>query len=194
MAKIRLTGPVVGISGSMDEMVFVDRDGQTIAYMKKKKKKGEKSEAELRRDDRWAVAQAYAKSVQADPVKWELYETVAKEKKISPFILAENDYRNAPSFRPLDLQMYRGRVGDPITILAKDDVGLVSVEVKIEKGDGTDVESGVAVESGVRTDIWVYTATQAIPEGTDIFIEVVGWDHTGHRVKMTENPTVGLFD
>ena len=48
-----------------------------------------------------------------------------------------------------------------------------------------------AVENGVRTGIWTYTATQAIPEGTDVFIEVVGWDHTGHRVKMTENPTVG---
>jgi hypothetical protein len=176
----------------MDQMVFTTRDGQTVAYMKKRKKKGELSEAEQRRDDKWAVAQAYARSAMADPVKWELYKTVAKEKKMSPFILAENDYRNAPSFRPLDLQMYRGRVGDPITILAKDDVGLVSVEVKIDKQDGTDVEKGVAVESGVRTGIWIYTATQAVPDGTDIFIEVTGWDHTGHRIKMTENPTVEL--
>jgi hypothetical protein len=190
MAKIRLTGPVVGISGSMDEMVFVDRDGQTIAYMKKKRK-GEKSEAELSRDDRWAVARAYAQSVMDDPVKWDLYKTVAKEKKTTPFILAMNDYRNAPSFRPLDLQMYQGRVGDPITILAKDDVGLIAVEVKIDRQDGTDVETGVAVENGVRTGIWTYTVTQALPKGTDVFIEVVGWDHTGHRIKMTENPTVG---
>jgi hypothetical protein len=190
MAKIRLTGPVVGISGKMDEMVFVDRDGQTIAYMKKQKK-GEKSEAELKRDDRWAVARAYAQSAMADPVKWDLYKTVAREKKTTPFVLAMNDYRNAPSFRPLDLQMYQGRVGDPITILAKDDVGLIAVEVSIDRQDGTDVETGVAVESGVRTGIWTYTATQAVPEGTDVFIKVVGWDHTGHRVKMTENPTVG---
>lgn len=194
MAKIKLTGPVVGISGSMDEMVFVTRKGQTIAYMKKKKKKGEPSEAEQKRDDKWAVAQAYARSAMDDPEKWELYKTVAKEKNTTPFLLAENDYRNAPSFRPLDLQMYRGRVGDPITILAKDDVGLISVEVKIEKQDGTDIEQGVAVEKGVRTGIWVYTATQAVPEETDLFIEVVGWDHTGHRVKLTENPVVGVFD
>lgn len=191
MAKIKLTGPIVGISGSMDEMVFATRNGQTIAYMKKKKKKGEPSEAELKRDDKWTLAQAYARSAMADPEKWELYKTVAKEKNTSPFLLAEKDYRNAPSFRPLDLQMYRGRVGDPIRILAKDDVGLISVEVRIDKQDGTDIERGVAVESGVRTGIWVYKATQAVPEGTDIFIEVVGWDHTGHRVKMTENPVVG---
>jgi hypothetical protein len=191
MAKIKLTGPVVGISGSMDEMVFATRNGQTIAYMKKKKKKGEPSEAAQKRDDKWAVAQAYARSAMADPVKWELYTTVAREKKISPFLLAENDYRNTPSFRPLELQMYRGRVGDPITILAKDDVGLVSVEVAIDRQDGTDVEKGVAIESGVRTGIWIYTTTQAVPEGTDVFIEVTGWDHTGHRIKMTENPTVG---
>ena len=120
----------------MDEMVFVTRNGKTIAYVKKKKKKGEPSEAQQKRDDKWALAQAYARSAMADPVKWELYKTVAKEKKTTPFILAENDYRNAPSFRPLDLQMYRGRVGDPITILAKDDVGLISVEVKIENRMG----------------------------------------------------------
>src|SRR5512139_2446877 len=54
----------------------------------------------------------------------------------------------------LDLQMYRGRVGDPIRILAKDDVGLISVEVRIDKQDGTDVERGVAVESGVRLDFF----------------------------------------
>jgi hypothetical protein len=64
---------------------------------------------------------------------------VAKKKKTTPFILAMNDYRNAPFFRPLDLQMYRGRVGDPITILAKDDVGLVSVEVAIDRQDGSDL-------------------------------------------------------
>jgi hypothetical protein len=191
MARIKLSGPVVGISGAMDEMVFVTRKGQTIAYMKKKQKKGEPSEAEQKRDDRWAVAQAYARSAMSDPEMWELYKTVAKEKNTSPFLLAENDYRHAPSFRPLDLQMYRGRVGDPITILAKDDVGLISVEVSIDRQDGTDVEKGMAVEKGLRTGIWVYKATQDVPEGTDIFIEVVGWDHTGHRVKMTENPVVG---
>ncbi len=190
MAKIRLTGPVVGISGKMDQMIFADRDGKTIAYMKKQRK-GEKSEAELLRDDRWAVARAYARSVMADPVKWELYKTAAKEKKTTPFVLAMNDYRNPPSFRPLELQMYKGQVGDPITILAKDDVGLVSVEVSIDRQDGTSVEKGAAVENGVRTGLWTYTATQAVPEGTEVFIEVTGWDHTGHRVRMTENPTVG---
>ena len=194
MAKIRLTGPVVGISGKMDQMIFADRGGQTIAYMKKNKKKGELSEAEQNRDDRWAVARAYARSVMADPEKWELYQTVAKEKKISAFLLAMNDYRNTPYFKPLDLQLYRGQVGDPIQIIARDDVGLVSVEVSIDRQDGSDVERGQAVENGVRTGIWTYTATQAIPEDTDIFIEVVGWDHTGHRIRMTENPTVGMYD
>jgi hypothetical protein len=33
-----------------------------------------------------------------------------------------------------------------------------------------------------------------VPERTDIFIEVVGWDHTGQRVKMTENPVVGELE
>jgi hypothetical protein len=190
MAKIRLTGPVVGISGKMDQMIFTERNGKTYAYMKKDQKKGEPSEAELLRDDRWAMARSYAASAEADTALWELYKTIAKEKKTSAYFVAMNDYRREPSFRPLDLQMYRGRVGDPIKIRVKDDVGLVSVEVTINLQDGTDVETGAAFEEGVRSNIWIYKVTKALPKGTDIFIDVVGWDHTGHRIKMSENPTV----
>ena len=191
MTKVRFVGPIGGFSGAMDGMVFADHGERTVAYLKKNKKDREPSEAEQERDDRWAEARAYARSAMADPEKWELYKLVGKEKKLSPFILAMNDYRNAPSFRSLDLQLYRGRVGDPIQIRAIDDVGLVSVSVELISPAGTHIEKGMAVENGVRTGFWTYTATQAVSPGTDLFIEVTGVDHTGHQVKMTENPAVG---
>jgi hypothetical protein len=84
-----------------------------------------------------------------------------------------------------------GPVIDPIKIHCKDDIGLVSVEVSIDRQDGTDVEKGMAAVLNAREGFWVYTATQAVPLGTDVFIEVVGLDHAGHRIKMTENPIVG---
>jgi len=191
MTKVRFKGPIGGFSGAMDGMVFADNGERTVAYIRKERK-GEKSEAELERDENWAEARAYANSVKAsNPDLWELYRQVGKERKVSPCALAIGDYLKPPSFRPLDLKDYKGQVGDPIQIHAVDNIGLASVEVSIDRQDGTELEKGVAVELGTRTGFWVYTATQPVTLGTDVFIEVVGLDYAGHRVKMTENPVVG---
>ena len=191
MPKVRFKGPIGGLSGSMDGMVFADNGERTVAYIKKPRT-SEKSEAELRRDDRWAEARAYAKTVKTDnPELWALYKQVGKPRKISPQAIAVGDFLNVPHFSPLNLINYQGRVGDPIKIHCKDDIGLVSVEVCIDRQDGTDVEKGLAAELDAREGFWVYKATQPVPFGTDVFIEVFGLDHAGHRIKMTENPIVG---
>ena len=191
MTRVRFKGPIGGFSGAMDGMVFADNGEQTFAYIRKPRK-GEKSEAELERVENWAEARAYANSVKAsNPELWALYQKVGKERKVSPFALAVGDYLKTPSFKPLDLKGYKGEVGNPIQIRAMDNIGLASVEVSIDMQDGTDVEKGMAVELGERTGFWVYTATQTVALGTDVFIEVVGVDYAGHRVKMTENPIVG---
>jgi hypothetical protein len=172
-------------------MVFTDNGIRTVAYVRKPKT-GEKSEAELRRDYRMAEARAYATTVKAeDPELWAFYKQVGKPKKISARAIAIKDFMRVPFFRPLNLTNYKGRVGDPIKIHCVDDIGLVSVEVAIDRQDGTDVEKGMAAVLDAREGFWVYKATQAIPLGTDVFIEVVGLDHAGHRIKMTENPAVG---
>jgi hypothetical protein len=191
MAKVRFTGPIGGLSGSIDGMVFADNGLRTVAYIRKPKT-GEKSEAEQRRDDLMAEARAYATSVKNDnPELWAFYKQLAKPKKISPRSVAVKDFLNVPFFKPLDLTNYNGQVGDPIKIHCKDDIGLVSVEVSIDRQDGTDVENGMAAVLDAREGFWIYRATQPVPRGTDIFIELVGLDHAGHRIKLTENPIVG---
>lgn len=191
MAKVRFKGPIGGLSGSIDGMVFADNGERTVAYIRKPRT-SEKSEAEQVRDEHMAEARAYAATVKANnPELWAFYKQVGKPRKISPQAIAIGDFMNVPFFRPLNLENYFGKVGDPIKIHCKDDIGLVSVEVSIEKQDGTDVEQGMAAELDAREGFWLYTATQTIPKGTDVFIEVVGLDHAGHRIKMTENPVVG---
>jgi hypothetical protein len=191
MTKVRFKGPIGGFSGAMDGMVFADNGERTVAYIRKERK-GEKSEAELERDDNWAEARAYASSVkESNPDLWDLYRQVGRERKVSPFALAVGDYLKPPSFRSLDLRNYRGQVGDPIQIHAVDNIGLASVEVSIDRQDGSGVEKGMAVEMGARTGFWAFKATQPVDLGTGIFIEVVGLDHAGHEVRMTEGPVVG---
>jgi hypothetical protein len=108
--------------------------------------------------------------------------------------MAIGDYLKAPTFKPLDLSKYTGQVGDPIVIRVVDEIGLVSLEVSIDRVDGTDVEKGQAVETSVRSGKWIYTATAPVALGSDIFIEVLGTDYTGKKLKMTENPIVGVKD
>lgn len=190
MTKVRFHGPIAGFSGAMGEIVFADnkKDGRTVAYMKTHY---ERSEAQVNWDTQWKQAVAYAKSAMADPAKLAFYQTIADEKDKPVFALAMGDYLNVPSFKPLDLSQYKGRIGDPILIQAVDDIGMVSVEVTLIGINGTQIEKGMAVETGVRSGYWVYAATAAVPLGSDIFIEVVGYDHRGRKAKMTENPIVG---
>jgi len=190
MTKVRFHGPIAGFSGAMGEMVFADneKEGRTVAYMKKHY---ERSEAQLSWDAQWSQAVAYAKMAMADPTKLAFYQMVAEEKDMPVFALAMGDYLNIPSFKPLDLSQYKGRVGDPILIHAVDDIGMISVEVALIGIRGKEIERGMAVETGVRSGYWVYTATIAITLGSDIFIEVVGFDNRGRKAKMTENPIVG---
>lgn len=190
MTKVRFHGPIAGFSGAMGEMVFTDNKekGRTVAYMKTHYAL---SEAQVVWRDRFSEAAAYAKAALADPAKREFYETAAKEKDMPAFPLAVGDYLNVPSIKPLDLSQYKGQVGNPIQIHAVDDLGLASVEVTIDASSGANIEKGMAVEVGVRSGYWVYTATQPVALGADIFIKVVGLDHTGKKAQITENPTVG---
>lgn len=60
------------------------------------------------------------------------------------------------------------------------------VDVNTLAQDGTPIESGKAVENGVRSGEWIYAATAHVALGFDIFIEVNGVDHAGNETKLTE--------
>jgi len=101
------------------------------------------------------------------------------------------DFLNRPHFQYVDLLEYKGRVGDPIVIKARDDLGLADVDVELVTQLGDPIESGKAVEEGVRSGKWIYTATVPVALGSSFFIEVNGVDHAGTKIKISENPVVG---
>jgi hypothetical protein len=101
------------------------------------------------------------------------------------------DYMNAPTIAMLDVSDYKGRIGDPIYIRACDDVGVVDVNVRLTRADGTPIENGKAVENGAGSGHWQYRASVAVPLGTDIFISADAFDRPGHRAVASVNPIVG---
>jgi hypothetical protein len=193
MTKVRFHGPVAGFSGAMGEMVFADleKKNRTVAYMKKHYPP---TQAQLDHRARFAECARLAEAALTDPATYAFYAAIAKEKDSTPQIVALTDFLVRPTIKPLNLSKYKGQVGDIITIRATDDIGLADLDVALIANDGTPIEQGKAIEQGTGTGTWIYTATQPVPLGTDIFIEVVGVDHAGTEAKLTESPRVGEDD
>lgn len=190
MTKVRFLGPIGGFSGEMDGIVFADmkKKNRTSAY---KKKKRESSQAQLAQQAQVAKAARRAQAMLEDPAQREFYETIAQERDSLAHLVAVKDLMVKPTFLPLDLAEYRGEVGDKISVVAKDDIGLASVIFTLTATDGRRIEEGPAVEDGLRTGDWIYTATVAVPLGTDIFVEARGVDHAGNKTAVSANPVVG---
>ena len=190
MTKVRFHGPIAGFSGAMDEMVFADtkKKNRTVAYMKKHYTP---TQAQLDHQARFAECAHRAEALLTDPAAYAFYAAIAREKDSTAQIVALTDFLVLPSFKPLNLSKYQGRVGDEIILRAVDDIGLTRVDVKITAQDGTPIEQGQAMEDGIRAGYWTYVATQPVALGADIFIEVTGVDHAGNEAQHSESPTVG---
>lgn len=193
MTEANLNPTVDGYRGSIGKLVFKRYKGRTIVAKKPVRTK-EKSQAELERQENFKDAVAYAKSVLADPVARAFYEPIALQRDTSVYVTALRDFLKVPTIKPLNLNKYKGNIGDVIEIRATDDIGLADLDVEIIAQDGTHIERGKAVETGTGTGKWIYTATAQVALGSDIFIEVNGIDHAGNKAKITENPTVGAED
>jgi hypothetical protein len=193
MTEVNLNPTVDGYRGAIGRLVFKKYKGRTIVA-KKAIVTAEPTPAQLAQREQFKAGAAFGKFAQADPDLRAFYEPIALEREISVFALALGDFLKKPEIKPLNLSSYKGQVGDTISIRATDDIGLADVDVKLVSDQGATIEQGKAVETGTGSGMWTYTATAQVALGSDIFIEVVGVDHAGNRVKITESPRVGEDD
>jgi hypothetical protein len=192
MARIKFNGLVSEVRGGVGGLV-VRKKGSKFTLSDKPDMSGiEPSAAQLDQRTLFARAVAFAKMAIEDPALRAFYEPIAQQRELTVYALAIGDFLGRPSLQPFDLSGYRGRAGDAIVIQAVDDIGLAGLAVKILAQDGTLIEQGNAVEIGTRSGYWTYTATVPVVFGSSVFIEAEGADHAGTKVKLTENPTVGV--
>jgi hypothetical protein len=191
MSDVELNETINGYRGSIGKLVFKKYKGRTIVGRKVLSSKPP-TEAQVNHRADFKAASDFAKTVKANPDLLAFYEPIAKQRDVTVRVVAMGDYMKKPAIKPLDLSTYKGRIGDVIEIRATDDLGLADLNVKIVAQDGTPIESGQAVEEGVSSGKWLYTATKPVAMGSDVFIEVKGCDHAGNKAQITENPTVGV--
>jgi hypothetical protein len=82
----------------------------------------------------------------------------------------------------IDVSAYNGKIGDVLTILAVDDLEVVSVAVTIRDAAGQTLESGAATNDH---GIWRYAATCAVPAGSAVRITATAKDRPEHTGEQT---------
>lgn len=178
MTEVNLNPTVDGYRGSIGRLVFKKYKGRTIVSKKPVVTK-EPSAEQLAQRERFSEATAYGKLVLSDPAMVAYYKPMAEQRDITVYALAVADFLKQPSVREIDLSKYTGQPGDVVTITAKDDVGVVSVRVKLSAADGTTLESGDALATGAGR--WTYTATLSVDPGTQVLVDAEAFDRPGHR-------------
>ena len=146
-----------GLTGKIgDLLVFRQVDGKTVVS-KVPRKTTTVTEKQKQQRAKFQEAVIYSKAVMQDALQKEEYAKEAKEKGIQTNAVAIADFLKAPRIEEINLSEYTGKKNDIIKIKAFDDFKVKAVTVKIENADGTLVEEGNAVESGLY---WIYTAKQ----------------------------------
>ena len=191
MAKIKFNGFVDEIRGGVGGLVVRKSRGKFTLSNKPDMTALEPSQAQAAQRQAFGRGVGYGKMVMEDPALLAFYESLAEQKDKPAFALAVGDFLTPPTMDDLDLSQYKGRAGDQILINTYDDTGAVTVNVELTRNDGTLIERGQAVEAGMGTGYWMYTATVPVATGTDIFIEVEAFDRPGNRAVASANPTVG---
>jgi len=187
--KFKLNRAFTAASGELDGLVYRNIRGKVIASRKPDTSNVVYSENQIAQRERFKQAAAYGKAALANPAVRALYEAAAKEKDMPLFAVTIADFFNAPVVSNVDVLEYHGQVGDLISILARDDFGVASVHVSITDSDngGNMLESGNAVETAPDSGEWIYTATAAVPAGTEVKVNVVATDRPGGTAVTFKN-------
>jgi hypothetical protein len=166
-----------GLRGRVDGFVFRQRSGRTFVSKRPKGGSGPPSEAQLSMRSRFKDAVAYAKAAIADAATKLFYGSKAKPWQTA-YNVAFGDFFNTPEIGGIDTSAYDGSTGSRITVPVTDDGKVVSVQVKIQKGDGTVVEEGDAVlRDGLH---WVFTATALNNSLPGSLVTITAFDLPGH--------------
>jgi hypothetical protein len=177
MADIFLHNFVERIRGKFGRIVVKQMFGRTFIARPPTVTTAEPSVAQVDTRKRFAKASAYAKAALKSPTARAYYTAAAKAKQTGLFAVAAGDYLKSPTVDEINLDEYKGLVGDKLTILALDDVGVTSIDVAIRVADGSYIEQGPASNADGP---WVYTATTQLPPGQQVTIEAFAKDRPGN--------------
>jgi hypothetical protein len=164
-------------------MVFRKYKGKTTVYIKQERN-SPLSEKEKAHRLRFKEATLYGKSINNNPALKAEYQLQADLTDApTAYAAAVADYLSTPEITSLDLENYKGEIGDKIVIKAVDDFRVASVRVVIKAADNTEIESGLAVITPNNIS-WEYTVQKASQAINGQKITVSASDLPGNVTKL----------
>lgn len=179
MAKVKLNPVLETMRGQVGDLVFKHYGDEVVVGRKPDRSGIQPTEAQLEHQERFRQAVLYGRLVMADMEKKALYEKASKTSGKPLFSLTVADFFNAPTVDTVDLSTYSGAIGNEIVIQAHDDFEVTKVDINISGTGGQAIEGGSAIETPAGSGRWVYTATAAVAQGTEVRIAVVASDRPG---------------
>jgi hypothetical protein len=178
MAKSKDNIATQGLSGRVAQFVFKQWFGRTVVGKPYKASTKEPKESVKQHRLKFKQAILYAKTVLTDAVKKAFYESKAEPGQTA-FNMACADFFSMPEIGEIDTSGYSGSIGSRIVVPVTEDLGVLSVDVRIANDDGSLVEEGAAImeANGVN---WVYTATVLNNSISGDVITVTAKDRAGN--------------
>ena len=175
--RLETNGWLKDLRGASGDVVFKRQFGRQIVAQKARRSVKLPSLAQLEVRRRFGAAAKWAQETLNHALRGEPYRVAARVRETSAFGLAVRDYRLAPVIEELGLADYKGRVGDPIVVRARDDFEVVGVEIEVKNPAGTVLEEGAATNVEGK---WTYAAQTAAPPNTVLTIVARATDRAGN--------------
>ncbi|MBI4307639.1 MAG: hypothetical protein HY684_02415 [Chloroflexi bacterium] len=190
MAIAKLNPILAQLSGQVGDLVFKHYGDRVVITKKPDMSRVTPSRAQETHRERFARAVAYSRRVLTDPEARAAYEVPARAAGKSVYGMTISDFFHPPSVDAVDLSLYTGVPGDPIPVIARDDVQVRRVTVSICTEDGTQIEAGeaVRVDGDAR---WAYATTVAVAAGATVRVTATATDLPGGEGDLEQVWTVG---
>ena len=155
MATNRGNKLLENFKGMLGDFYYMIRGGEQIMLRRPNRSNHKKKPREAETQDSFTRANIYARKVNKDPVAKAFY-TPFRQPKLTEYLLAQSDCMVPPQIHSCDTGAYTGLGGQPIYVVATDNIKVVEVKCSILGADGKDLESGRAVP-GTKPDEWIYS-------------------------------------
>ncbi len=186
MAKAILSSVLAGLRGRIDGMVFRQQAGQTVVTPRPQVSSRASTPAQIAVRERFSRAAAFGRSVTADSALRAIYAEGPGNHR-NAYVAALTDALRAPVVDALETAAFRGAVGDPIVIRARDDHAVMAVTVAVTDAAGVVLEQGTA---SAANGAWRYVATRSVAAGSSVTVTATATDRPGNATAFTRTVTV----
>ena len=181
MAKTNNNIFVRGLSGTVGDQFVIRRarNGKTIvSNVPQFSENREFTEQQKEHQEAFRNATTYAKSAKNQPI----YQEQAKLTRKSAYNVAVKDWFGKPVVLEIDTSEWTGKVGETIHVRAQDNIKVAGVNLKIDNGNGTTFEQGMAVQGEGLW--WRYTTQTAVSLASAPRIVATARDLPGHTTEL----------